>query len=112
MRLHQGYLSVVNEDSARTVNVRRVGSDGSVVAPTTLKYRLDCRSTGTVLVDWTSVTPAATTQILVTADQNRIINDCNEAEAKVLTAMADEGLSTQDSQEYGWQVVNLYGAGR
>jgi hypothetical protein len=112
MRLRQSYLSPVNEESAKAVNVRVIGTDGSVVAPTTLKYRLDCRTSGTVLVDWTTVTPDATTVIPITADQNRIVNDGNEVEEKLLTAIVDEGLDTQDSQEYGWQVVNLYGAGR
>jgi hypothetical protein len=112
MRKRQHYLQSINEDSARTVAVRKVDrSTGAIEAPTTLSYRIDCRTTGVELVAWTAVTPFATTEIAIPATVNAIQNDRNDTEIKVLTALSDEGLSTQDAEEYQWEVVNLYGAG-
>lgn len=112
MRKQQTYLNPINEDTATTIVVRKVGSDGSVVEPTTLKYKVDCRTTRTALVAWTDVTtPMAENRIDLAATVNAIQNDRNESEVKVLTAMADEGLATQSVEEYAWEVVNLYGTG-
>jgi hypothetical protein len=113
VRTRQNYLGVVNEESAITVNVQRLDDNsGAVEAPTTLKYRVDCQTTRTALVPWTTVTADVVTVVPVSGATNMIQDDRDAEEIKVMTVMTDEGLSTQLTSEYAWSVVNLYGAGQ
>ena len=104
----------VNESSALTV-VAKVWDDATDVeawvaqVPTTLHYRLDCLSTGTQILDWTSITADDVSSIAITATQNAIQSDCNEIERKQLTVKANSGLSTQYQASFSYDVTNLFG---
>ena len=78
-------------------------------APTTVQYRVDCLSTGYPVLDWTSVGSGTSVTIPVTASDNLILDDTNQREQRVLTVMANTGLSTQCQSSYTWQVRNLPG---
>lgn len=102
----------VKESSTITVTAK-VWDDSAdpwtASTPTTLHYRLDCLSTGTQILDWTSITAAASSSIVVTGAQNAIQSDCNEFEKKQLTLKVNSGLSTQYNDCFTWQVKNLSG---
>jgi hypothetical protein len=88
----------------------RTRSTSSASTPTTIKYRLDCLTSGSVLTDWTSVGSASNVSIAVTGTHNAIQSDANDVEVKQLTVMADEGLATQVRQAMRWRVTNLFGS--
>lgn len=79
------------------------------VTPTNVKYRLDCLTTGQIVLDWTSVTPGETVSITVTPTQNAIVNDGNTHERKQLMVAADYGLSTQFIDSIDYEITNLRG---
>jgi hypothetical protein len=98
------------ERSQFVVGVRfRDRSADDEVTPTNVKYRLDCLSTGQVVLDWTSVSPGETVNITVTPDQNAIVSDCNAHERKQLMVAADYGLSTQFVDAIDYEITNLRG---
>jgi hypothetical protein len=100
-----------NEGSAFPLPVYlRLRSTGAAATPTTIHYRIDCKTTGRQVADWTSVSAASNFTISVTGTHNAILNDCNEQEIKQLTVMTDEGLSTQHRDAVQWRVDNLYGS--
>lgn len=82
----------------------RDGDAGS--APTTARYRIDCLTTNTTLVDWTSLTPGESIAIAVASGTNRIISNSNRFEKKQLTVAADHGTSTETRDVVNWKVRN------
>jgi len=76
--------------------------------PTSLSYKVQCETTGTILKDWTIVTPATVVEVQIDATLNKIVNRTNVIERKVVTFLANadppESAFTED-QEY--DLINL-----
>lgn len=87
----------------------RLRSTAAAVTPTTIRYRLDGLTTGTTILDWTTVTPAGNISITVTGAQNKVQNDSNQIECKQITIEADQGLDTQYRESKVWTINNLFG---
>lgn len=100
------------EGSAFTATANfRARSTGLASTPTTIKYRIDCLTTGREIADWTSIAPAASSaSIAITGAHNAIQDDANDFERKQLTIMLDDGLSTQHRELKRWRIENLYGS--
>lgn len=77
-----------------------------------LQYRVDCETTGTVILDWTTVTPASTVEVQIDATLNTIISRRNRVERKVVTFLANadppQGAFTGEQK---YDLVNLQGVG-
>jgi len=102
---------LISEGSGFTATASfRTRATKAASTPTTVKYRLDCLSTGRTLADWTTATPASSVSIPITGTHNAIQSDANDQEVKQLTVMADESLSTQVRQSVRWTVDNLFGS--
>lgn len=82
-------------------------SAGSASAPSTAKYRVDCKTTGKVLQDWTSLTPAVSISIPITATFNAIQGQSNRIEKKQLIVASDPDAATQTRAIRTWNVSNL-----
>lgn len=102
-------MQVVNEKSAIVINAAVRGDDGSATVPTTLKYRVDCLTTEQAIKAWTTLTPAAEVSISVTGAENAIRNDANAYEDKQVVVISDEGLGTEQRQDFRYRVKNLFG---
>ena len=81
-------------------------SAGTAAAPTTAAYRIDCLKTGTVIQAWTSLTPAVSISIPITATNNRIIDRCNDNEKRLLTVSADKGETTETRDNIEFVIEN------
>ena len=102
-------MKLVNEKTALTLKASYRGDDGSILTPTTLKYRMDCETTGQSITPWTTLTPAAVTSIPISAANNAILDDSNSYEDRSVLVMIDEGLATQEVTEQKYRVKNLGG---
>lgn len=102
-------LDRVNEGSFYELEATFRNSDWVATLPSSLRYRIDCETTNTVIRDWTSLTPALTVTITVTAGENRIIGNGNTTERRALTIQADHGTDEQYTTAHKWVVVNLRG---
>jgi len=83
-------------------------------APTSASYRIDRirqgdPSTWQQVADWTTLTPATSISIPITATHNAIQNDCTRSERRQITVKANVGLSTQTQAVFRYSVENLAG---
>lgn len=98
----------VNAGSAVTATVNfRTRATASASVPTSIRYRVDCLSTGRNIIDWTAVTAASAVSITVPGTDGEIINAGNDTEKRQLTVESDTGLSTQYRSIARWFVRNL-----
>jgi hypothetical protein len=81
----------------------------ALVVPTNIRYRIDCLSTGAVVLDWTAVSADDEITLTITASQNAMQDQSKTYETKEVTVAADYGLSTQFTESITYQVDNLYG---
>jgi hypothetical protein len=82
----------------------------AAATPTTIHWRLDCVSTQTTVVDWTSVAAASSFTLSITGAHNAIQGEGNAIEVKQVTVKTDDGLSTQYVETVRYRVENLYGS--
>ena len=81
---------------------------GTASASSTAKYRVDCLTTGKELTDWTSLTPATSISIAITATHNAIQSQANTRERKQLIVASDPGESDQTRDKVTWMVENIH----
>lgn len=79
-------------------------------APSTVKYRVDCLSTGREITGWTNASAAASVSISVTSTHNAILDGSNEYEIKQMTVIGDYGAADQSVGVVQWRVTNIYGS--
>lgn len=102
-------MKAVNEGSRLPVTFKLFDGDSAARTPTTLRYRVDCESTGRELIGWTDLTPASEVSLIVPATVNAIQNRSNSFELKTMTVEADTGTVNAFTEEYTWRVNNLQG---
>ena len=101
----------VNEGSAFSLPVYlRNRATAAAATPTTIHWRLDCLSTQTTVVDWTSVSAASNFTLAITGAYNAIVSGSNERETKQVTVKTNSGLDTQCVGAVEYIVENLYGS--
>lgn len=101
-------LGRVNENSTFTLTARFWDDSADAWAattPTTIRYRVDCATTGRVMLDWTSVTAAS--EISLTINVNSINEPHHVREWRQVTVEADHGLSTQYLDTFTYSVENI-----
>jgi hypothetical protein len=102
----------VNESSAMTVRARFFNETGALVSPTTSRYLIRDVSNDRLVRDWTSLSPAATVDISVTATDNELYESARrnrKFERRVVTVQADTGTPTQRTDEIEYWVRDLAG---
>lgn len=99
-------MTIINETSLLPVRWTVYDADGGVVVPSTVRYRVDCLTTGIEMVAWTTVTPSYQVNVVIPATVNTIRNNANATERKRITFQADAGLSTQLSDYAEYEVTN------
>lgn len=102
-------MKTINERSRLPIKVSFADALWAVQTPTNIRYRIDDLTGKQCIVGWTDVSPAPSVQIIVTPDQNAIIDCSNRLERKELTVEANYGLDTQYTDTYDWQVRNIRG---
>lgn len=101
----------VNESSACTVRARFYNEASDQVTPTTVRYLIHDVTNDRVVRDWTSLPPAATIDIQVTATDNDLYESRRKRkfERRVVTVQADTGAPTQRTDEIEYWVRDLLG---
>lgn len=101
----------VKEGSAFTATAYfRTRATGAAATPTSIKYRVDCLTTGRELTDWTTVSAASNVSIPITATHNAMQSNYCLRETKQLTVSMDFELSTQVRESVQWEVEDLHGS--
>ena len=103
-------IPTILERNRHRVTVVWRDPDGNAVNPTTVRWKLDCLTTGTEIATWQTVTsPTSTTVIEISALYNTIQNSSNQAEIKEVTVQANQGLATQINTKGQYIVENAKG---
>jgi hypothetical protein len=100
--------TIVNAGSAVTATVNfRTRSTAAASTPTSIRYRVDCLTSGRQVIADTSVAAASSVSITIPGTSNGTIDDGKEFEVRQLTVTADYGLSTQAKAAATWRVRNI-----
>lgn len=102
----------VNESSAMTVRARFFNETGDLVTPTTARYLIRDISNDREVRAWTTLSPAATIDIPITASDNDLYEHSRSRkrfERRVVTVQADEGTATQRTDEIEYYIRDLAG---
>lgn len=97
----------VNEGSTAYLTIEFADKDGLPAVPNTVTYRIDCMTTGTAILASTSLTPASSLEITLSATYNRIIAQDNKYEKRLVTVVAGYAGSEALTSEYTYLVKNL-----
>ena len=101
----------VNEGSSfeATLNFRQDGADVTPAAGT-VKFRVDCLTTGQEIKDWTATaTPTQPMQLAIVSGYNDIITESNRREKKQLTISYNIDSDDQYTTTQTYYVTNLKG---
>jgi parallel beta-helix repeat protein len=100
--------TIVSAGSAVSATVNfRTRSTAAASTPTSIRYRVDCLTTGRQVIADTSVSAASSVSITIPGPNNGTIDDGNDFEERQLTVTADYGLSTQVKAAQKWRVRNI-----
>lgn len=91
-----------------TVNFRDRAT-GTASTPSSVKYRIDCLTTGKEIRGWTTMAAASTATVSVTASDNELVSQGNSYERRQLTISADHDASGQHRGTVVWRVENIRG---
>lgn len=82
----------IREGEAFRVTIRALNADLGATIPTTLRYRIDDLNQGNAVLDWTTLTPATSVNVIITGAQNAIRNGlCVERREIVIEAADSDG---------------------
>lgn len=103
-------VPTLNEASRCWVKVKFFDKDEMPQIPSAVRYRIDCETTGQIVLDWTTFSTDTVIEIEVIAPLNAIINTRNPIERKVMTVQANSDNPNEAFNEIQeWDVVNLQG---
>jgi hypothetical protein len=104
---------VVNEASTMTVSAKFYGLSNVASTPSTVRYRIKDVTNDRVVKDWTTVTPAQSIEIAISAEDNEIYLDSTRPfkrfEERVLVIQANYDTETQYTEEIRYLIKNLRG---
>jgi len=83
--------------------------DRRAFVPGTCRLRVHDQQTETELQGWTEIPPAMRMEVFIAATVNRILNDNNAYEYRVLTVQSDYDTDDQLSKEEVYRIENLRG---
>lgn len=82
-------VPTLNEGSRCFIKAKFFDKNQTPQIPNSITYRVDCETTGTVILDWQTITPAQSVEVQIDATLNMRINPRNEIERRVVTFMAN-----------------------
>lgn len=99
-------MDIVNEGTTGYLTVSFYDKTGALSSPTAVSYRIDCLSSSTEIVGDTSVSPASSVEIQLTAANNAIVSGLPRERRRVTvtgTYSGDQAVTHQ----YDYEVRNL-----
>ena len=86
-------MATITEGSSADFAVTFKDADGLEVAPTAVRFRIDCMTTGVQIADWASLTPASTVTVPLLPTQNVMQSESNARETRRVTVEASYALA-------------------
>jgi hypothetical protein len=86
---------IVKEGDGHTITVTWKDGFGAPFAPSTVRYRVDCMTTGTERIAWTALATTSPLTLGIPGSANNIVSPANASEVKQVTIQANAGLDDQ-----------------
>ena len=103
-------MLIINERTTLFLTISFFDEDGDPVTPDSATYRVDYKPTQTAIVPVTNLTGLSTTKdIEITSAQNAMINGNHRIETHKVTVEFTYNTSRHGTNEYEYQIRNLYG---
>lgn len=103
-------IPTLNEGSRCFVKAKFFDKNLTSQIASSLQYRVDCETTQTAILDWTTLTPASVIEVQIDATLNSIINRSNVVERKTVTFRANaDPAAGAFTGEQKYDLLNLQG---
>ena len=103
-------MDEVNEQTDNPLTLSFTDDSGQPVTPITAKYKIIDFFSGTVIKPWTNITPDSDSfDLYLTKEDNRILNEENPYEVRIVTSVYEYGPDRQETFEISYMVENLVG---
>lgn len=101
-------MKQVSERSAQSFTVRFLDSTRSLIAPSTVRWRLKNLETNEIVKDWTSITtPTSEEVITITSDLNTIRAGCAREHYELVVQSDHDNTSKKQTRSIVYQVLNI-----
>ncbi len=98
---------LVNQGTTAYLTITFLDKAGVAQAPSSASYRIDCLTSGLEIKDDTSLTPASSVEVTLSATDNAIKLEANASERRLVTVTATYGTADAAVGEYEYHVKNL-----
>lgn len=97
----------IREGEAFRVTVRALTADLAASTPTTMRYRIDDLNQGNAVLDWTTLTPATSVNVIITAAQNAMRNGLSIERRQLVFEASDSDGPVRKTLDY--DIADLQG---
>ena len=102
-------LERFNEGSACFLDLTHLDKNDALLAPTTLKYRIDDVSNNREVLGWTAVsTPSSTNSITITDTQNALFSRSRDKELRQVTVKTTDAQDNDNQEDFFYEVVRIF----
>ncbi len=100
----------VNEKSPLFMTVVFTDQNGDPLVPTTVEWRLDDKTKGVEVRDWTNMpSPASTMTVTIPGSDNTIDDEAHVSEVMAFGIRVDSTLPGEAHTEFQYNLINLTG---
>ena len=100
----------VNEGSSGYILAQFFDTASIAMAPSSARYRIDCLTTDTVVLDWTTLTVLdVTKEINITPSQNSMQDETNSLEIRRITVEGTDIFGNKQVADYEYDLINMLG---
>ena len=100
-------IDIIREESTGWLTATFLDKDGVAAIPSTVRYRVDCKTNASAIRGWTVVSPASSVEITLTPSDSAIHDATQQFEEHVVTVEATFGSGDEANEEYTYHVKNL-----
>jgi len=103
-------LETVNEGTTCYITATFKDKNAANAAPGSARFRVDCKTTGAVVAEWTAIaSPTAIQEIEIDATLNVMQSESNVNELRRVTVEGTYGADDKITDKYEYQLVNMDG---
>jgi len=96
----------IDEASQLPFSFSITNNEDVLIFPASLRWRVDCLSSGTMALDWQTQVPSPAFDGVIPASANVIVQNLAKSETKRLTVQANTGLDSQWNEHEDYIVFN------
>ena len=100
----------INEGCSAWLQVDLKDKAGALSTPTAVRYRIDCRTTGAIIKDWTAAAAQSSQEIALSATDHVLQSPRNIQEVRRVTVEATYAdASDKVTAKFDYALVNMMG---